>query len=128
MFHIDQRSALPIYEQILQIVETMIINGALLKNEQLPSVRSVASQLAVNPNTIQKAYGLLEERGIIYSRPGRGSFVAVDAQDLQARCVPQAMAALDAAVDALLELKVSSQEIIGRVEARCHNEEGGDRP
>ena len=73
MFRINQRSAQPIYEQILENVETLIINGVLLKDEQLPSVRSVARDLAVNPNTIQKAYGLLEERGIIYSRPGRGS-------------------------------------------------------
>ena len=65
MFRINQRSAQPIYEQILENVETLIISGALLKDEQLPSVRSVAKDLAVNPNTIQKAYGLLEERGII---------------------------------------------------------------
>ena len=71
MFRINQRSAQPIYEQILENVETLIISGVLLKDEQLPSVRSVARDLAVNPNTIQKAYGLLEERGIIYSRPGR---------------------------------------------------------
>lgn len=128
MFRIDQRSALPIYEQILQSIETMIVSGALLKNEQLPSVRSVANDLAVNPNTIQKAYGLLEERGIIYSRPGSGSFVAVDASDLQARRIPQAMSGLDAAVDALLALKVTTKEIISRVETRCTQyNEGGDK-
>lgn len=129
MFCIDQRSSLPIYEQILQSVETMIVSGALLKNEQLPSVRSVANDLAVNPNTIQKAYGLLEERGIIYSRPGRGSFVAVDADDLQKRRIPQAMTDLDDAVDALLALKVTTKEIISRVESRfTQYNEGGEQP
>lgn len=129
MFRIDQRSSLPIYEQILQSVETMIVSGALLKNEQLPSVRSVANDLAVNPNTIQKAYGLLEERGIIYSRPGHGSFVAVDADDLQKRRIPQAMADLDDAVDALLALKVTTKEIISRVESRfTQYNEGGEQP
>ena len=128
MFRIDQRSALPIYEQILQSIEAMIVSGALLKNEQLPSVRSVANDLAVNPNTIQMAYGLLEERGIIYSRPGRGRFVAVEASDLQARRIPQAMSGLDAAVDALLALKVTTKEIISRVETRCTQyNEGGDK-
>lgn len=129
MFRIDKRSSLPIYEQILQSVETMIVSGALLKNEQLPSVRSVANDLAVNPNTIQKAYGLLEERGIIYSRPGRGSFVTVDADDLQKRRIPQAMADLDDAVDALLALKVTTKEIISRVESRfTQYNEGGEQP
>lgn len=129
MFRIDQRSSLPIYEQILQSVETMIVSGALLKNEQLPSVRSVANDLAVNPNTIQKAYGLLEERGIIYSRPGSGSFVAVDADDLQKRRIPQAMADLDDAVDTLLALKVTTKEIISRVESRfTQYNEGGEQP
>ena len=128
MFRIDQRSALPIYEQILQSIEAMIVSGALLKNEQMPSVSSVAKDMAVNPNTIQKAYGLLEERGIIYSRTGRKSFVAVDARDVQARRIPQAMSGLDAAVDALLALKVTTKEIISRVETRCTQyNEGGDK-
>lgn len=127
MFRIDQRSSLPIYEQILQSIETMIVSGALLKNEQLPSVRSVANDLAVNPNTIQKAYGLLEERGIIYSRPGRGCFVAVNASDLQARHIPKAMADLDEAVDVLLALRVTTGEIINRVQTRfTQYNEGGE--
>ena len=122
MFRINQRSAQPIYEQILENVETLIISGVLLKDEQLPSVRSVARDLAVNPNTIQKAYGLLEERGIIYSRPGRGSFVAVDAGDLQ---LPQAFAQLDAAVDGLRALAVPLDDVLARVRARFQ-EKGGD--
>ena len=108
MFRINQRSAQPIYEQILENVETLIISGVLLKDEQLPSVRSVARDLAVNPNTIQKAYGLLEERGIIDSRPGRGSVVAVDA-----------------AVDGLRALAVPLDDVLARVRARFQ-EKGGD--
>lgn len=126
MFRINQRSAQPIYEQILENVETLIISGALLKDEQLPSVRAVAKDLAVNPNTIQKAYGLLEERGIIYSRPGRGSFVAVDAGDLQSRRLPQAFAQLDAAVDGLVALAVPLDDMLTRVRTRFQEKEGGD--
>ena len=125
MFRINQRSAQPIYEQILENVETLIISGVLLKDEQLPSVRSVARDLAVNPNTIQKAYGLLEERGIIYSRPGRGSFVAVDAGDPQCQRLPQAFAQLDAAVDGLRALAVPLDDVLARVRARFQ-EKGGD--
>lgn len=118
MFRINQRSAQPIYEQILESVEQLIISGVLLKDEQLPSVRAVAKDLAVNPNTIQKAYGLLEERGIIYSRPGRGSFVAVAAEDLQGRRLPAAYSQLDAAVDALRVLGVPDEEILAHIAAR----------
>lgn len=127
MFRINQRSAQPIYEQILENVETLIISGALLKDEQLPSVRSVAKDLAVNPNTIQKAYGLLEERGIIYSRPGRGSFVAVDGSEVKNQRLPQAFAQLDQAVDNLVELYVSLDDILARVTARFETQkEGGE--
>ena len=128
MFRINQRSAQPIYEQILENIENLIISGALLKDEQLPSVRSVAKDLAVNPNTIQKAYGLLEERGIIYSRPGRGSFVAVDGSELKEQRLPQAFTQLDQAVDVLNELYVSLDDILARVTTRFQSEkEGGER-
>lgn len=127
MFRINQRSTQPIYEQILESVETLILNGALLKDEQLPSVRAVAKDLAVNPNTIQKAYGLLEERGIIYSRPGRGSFVAVEAQDLQDRRLPAAYTQLDAACDALRTLGVPLEDILAHIRARYESPEGGEQ-
>lgn len=128
MFRINQRSAQPIYEQILENVENLIISGALLKDEQLPSVRSVAKDLAVNPNTIQKAYGLLEERGIIYSRPGRGSFVAVDGSELKEQRLPQAFSQLDQAVDVLKELYISLDDILARVTTRFQSEkEGGEK-
>lgn len=125
MFHINQRSPKPIYEQIVESVETLIISGALTKDEQVPSVRAVAKDLAVNPNTIQKAYGLLEERGIIYSRPGRGSFVAVDATDLQSRRLPQAYERLDAAVDTLIALTVPLGDLLARVTARYERHDKG---
>lgn len=127
MFRINQRSAQPIYEQLVENIEQLILTGALLKDEKLPSVRSVANDLAVNPNTIQKAYALLEERGITYSQPGRGSFVALDEADLRARRLPQAMAQLDTAVDNLRLLAVPVEDITERVRRRMEGlEEGGE--
>ncbi|MEE0435121.1 MAG: GntR family transcriptional regulator [Peptococcaceae bacterium] len=125
MFRINQRSPKPIYEQIVDSVENLIISGALVKDEQVPSVRAVAKDLAVNPNTIQKAYGLLEERGIIYSRPGRGSFVAVDAADLQSRRLPQAYERLNVAIDTLLALKVPLREVLSYVKERYERSQKG---
>ena len=75
MFDIDVKSRVPIYEQIIENVKRLIIQGVLLPEEKLPSVRSLAQDLTINPNTIQKAYRELEREGYVVSRPGKGSFV-----------------------------------------------------
>ncbi|KWX80133.1 MULTISPECIES: GntR family transcriptional regulator [Paenibacillus] len=76
MFELDVRSRKPIYEQLNDKVKELIMHGILRADEQLPSVRTLSSQLTVNPNTIQKAYRELEREGYIYSLQGKGSFVA----------------------------------------------------
>ena len=75
MFDIDVKSRVPIYEQITENVKRLVIQGVLMPDEQLPSVRSLAQELTINPNTIQKAYRELEREGYVISRPGKGSFV-----------------------------------------------------
>lgn len=85
MLRIDYKSGLPIYDQIYRGIVKMAAAGAFGGDGQLPSVRSVAQELGVNPNTVQKAYGLLERDGVICSLPGKGSFLtgeqtAVDKQ------------------------------------------------
>lgn len=76
MFSIDLTSRIPIYEQIYSKIIDLAISGTLKEHSQLPSVRSLAKDMRVNPNTVAKAYQELERRGIIYSVPGRGSFIA----------------------------------------------------
>lgn len=73
---IDLKDRRPIYEQLIDQIMELVLHGVMQAGEQLPSVRSLAGELAINPNTIQKAYAELERRGIIYSVPGRGSFVS----------------------------------------------------
>jgi GntR family transcriptional regulator len=75
MFELDLRSRKPIYEQLVDKMKELIINEVLKPDEQLPSVRQMAQQLTINPNTIQKAYRELETQGFIYSLKGKGSFV-----------------------------------------------------
>jgi GntR family transcriptional regulator len=75
MIVIDYHDKRPIYEQVIERFQMLILNGALEPDEQLPSVRSLAVDLSINPNTIQRAYGELERRGLIYSIKGRGNFV-----------------------------------------------------
>ncbi|MBP2239575.1 GntR family transcriptional regulator [Cytobacillus eiseniae] len=76
MFELDIRSRKPIYEQLVEKLKELIITEVLKTDEQLPSVRLLAQQLTINPNTIQKAYRELEVQGYIYSIKGKGSFVS----------------------------------------------------
>jgi len=79
MFQVDAMSRIPVYEQIVEQMERFILAGIMNPNDKLPSVRNLSVELAINPNTIQKSYTELDRRGVIYSVPGRGSFVAADA-------------------------------------------------
>ena len=76
MITIDYHSKLPLYEQIAGRFQALILRGALPPGSQMPSVRSLAMELSINPNTIQKAFSLLETQGYIYPVKGRGNFVA----------------------------------------------------
>lgn len=82
MITVDLRSRVPIYEQIVESVRSAILQGLIKPDEQLPAVRKLAVELAINPNTIQKAYSILEQQHIVYSLPGRGSFVSSDTSAL----------------------------------------------
>ena len=76
MIVIDYQNRRPIYEQIVERFQTLIITGAMKPDSQMPSVRSLAVDLSINPNTIQKAYSVLEQEGYIYPVKGRGNFVS----------------------------------------------------
>ena len=76
MISLNYRDSRPIYEQIKDGLRKLIVTGALRTGEKLPSVRALATQLSINPNTIQRAYNELEGKGYIYSVPGKGSFAA----------------------------------------------------
>lgn len=75
LIELDLRSRQPIYEQLVEKLKQLIIHRILKQDEQLPSIRALAQQLSINPNTIQKAYRELEAQGYIYSVKGKGSFV-----------------------------------------------------
>jgi GntR family transcriptional regulator len=83
LIQISYRDPRPIYEQVKDGFRTLILTGAMRPDERMPSVRELATQLAINPNTIQRAYRELEQEGCICSVPGKGSFVA-DARDTAA--------------------------------------------
>lgn len=76
MIVLDYRDSRPLYQQVKDSLRRMMLTGLLEPDEKLPSVRSLATQLAINTNTIQRAYAELEAEGYIYSVTGRGSFVS----------------------------------------------------
>ena len=76
MISLNYRDSRPIYEQIRDGFKKLIVTGAVGPNEKLPSVRTLATQLSINPNTIQRAYNELESQGYTYSVPGKGSFAS----------------------------------------------------
>lgn len=76
MIILDMQDKRPLYEQVVERFKELISRGIIVADEKLPSVRQLAIELSINPNTIQRAYGELERNGFIYSVKGRGNFVA----------------------------------------------------
>lgn len=126
MISIDIRSRVPIYEQLIEGIKMQIINGVLEKDEQLPSVRQLAQELTINPNTIQKAYRELERDGLIYSVRGKGSFVNDVEDNIHKERIDILKEELDKIVQELLFLGLSKEEIISRINANG-KEDSDDR-
>ncbi|GAA6384107.1 GntR family transcriptional regulator [Clostridium sp. DFI.5.61] len=120
MLNLDYRDARPIYEQVRDNLRRLMVSGAIQEGEKLPSVRSLASNLAINPNTIQRAYESLEAEGYVYSIPGKGSFAAprtgVD-EERRDRLLGQ----FDSLTAELLYLGVTRDRLIARI-----REKGGE--
>ena len=76
MIILDYRDTRPLYEQIVDKFQMLILSGALEPNSRMPSVRSLAVELSINPNTIQRAYSELERNGFLYTVKGKGNYVA----------------------------------------------------
>lgn len=104
MLHIDYRDSRPIYEQIADGFSRLVLCGALAPEEQMPSVRQLAIELAVNPNTIQKAYSELERRGVIYVVKGRGNFVRENGNMLRMQRLEVLQAQVAACIEEAREL------------------------
>lgn len=115
MIQLNYRDSKPIYEQIKDGFRKLIISNSLSANEKLPSVRELASGLAINPNTIQKAYRELESEGYIYTVAGKGTFVAEHREVVDTRA-QKLLAEFDEVVEELYFLSVQKKELIERVE------------
>ena len=115
MIHLDYRDSRPIYEQVKDSLRRLMVTGVLAPGDKLPSVRSMATQLSINPNTIQRAYRQLEMEGWIATVPGKGCFVCgCPANDPQQEL--KCLNTLEETVQRLLAMGYTRQELIQKIE------------
>lgn len=109
MFDIRLEGKAPIYEQLVSGIARLISSGQLAADEKLPAVREVAKQMGINPNTVQKSYALLEQSGLIYSIPAKGSYVA-SSTDTAAALRADAAKQLETALETARQSGVTREE------------------
>ena len=109
MLHLDYRDSRPIHQQVRDGLRRLMVTGVLQPGDQLPSVRKLATELAINPNTIQRAMAQLEAEGFVYTVSGRGSFVAEDG-DQNHRRMAELTESLRDTVEELRQLGMTEQQ------------------
>jgi GntR family transcriptional regulator len=124
VFELDFRSRAPIYEQLVEKFKQLIISQVLKPDQQLPSVRTLAGDLTVNPNTIQKAYRELEYQGYIYSLPGKGHFVLAVVPKQQTAQLSKLQQELLRIVSELKFLGMSEENIISLIKGSSPDKGG----
>lgn len=125
MISLNYRDARPIYEQVKDGLRRLVVTGAILPGDKLPSVRSLASSLAINPNTIQRAYEALEGEGYLYSVAGKGSFAAEQKNVDEGRRA-KLLSRFDEAAAELMFLGMTVSELAERLNRKKNEEENGE--
>ena len=126
LINLNYRDSRPIYAQIKDGLRKLIITGALSPGEKLPSVRELASELAINPNTIQRAYRELEGEGYINTAAGKGSFAA-EPQELSGKGRVFDFKAFDEAAEELIYLGCGAGELKERLDRLYSETEGKEK-
>ena len=114
MVHLDYRDVRPIYAQIISNIKEQITAGILHTGDRLPSVRELASQLTINPNTIQRAYRALEAEGWIVTVPGKGCFVSANSS-CQEQEQKRLLEIFDETCAGLKALGMTAEELAARI-------------
>lgn len=114
MIQLNHRDVRPIYEQVKDQLRMLVITGAIKSDEKLPSVRDLAQNLAINPNTIQRAYRELEREGYIYTISGKGSFASV-CHEIDKKRTEELLEKFDEVTGELLYLNYSSDALTDRI-------------
>lgn len=123
MILIDYKDSRPIYEQVVDKFRQLILNGVLKYEDKMPSIRTLAMELSINPNTIQRAYGELERQGYIYTVKGRGNFVS-EAARLKEDYKREVFLQLDEVCDTAFKVGITGGELADHIKSR--EEKRGD--
>ena len=114
MIQLNYRDSRPIYEQIKDGIKQLIYTESLCADDKLPSVRELASKLAINPNTISRAYKELEQEGVIYSLSGKGTFINGEFQGKEEK-TKELLVTFDEIIKELYQFDVTPEELTERI-------------
>lgn len=111
LINLDYQNRKPIYEQIVSAIEEYVALGILKSKEQIPSIRELASNLGINPNTVKKAYDMLEHRNIINTISTKGTFISDKTDQVLEMKKNEELERLDKQLDLLLNLGISKKDL-----------------
>jgi GntR family transcriptional regulator len=110
IFHLNQSSGIPLYLQLIEQVKHAVETGALREGDQLPTIRKVAEDLVMNPNTVVRAYRELEHEGVLELKHGSGAYIK-ESTGSRARVMRKAQSVVESTIDRLASLGLTEDEI-----------------
>lgn len=115
IINLDYQSRIPIYEQIVLEIERYVALGILKPEEQIPPIREMATELGINPNTVKKAYSILETKGVIVTISTKGTYIAYDTKKIVDEKINSKISELKNIIGELEKLGISKDEIIKEI-------------
>lgn len=113
--NIDYQTRTPIYEQIVRSIESFVTLNLIKPSDQIPSIRDLAYNLGVNPNTVKKAYDILEQKGIIITKSTKGTFIADDISNAKEQKIKEIVQDLNLKINELKSYGLTFDEIIKKL-------------
>lgn len=115
MINLDYQSRKPIYEQIVQEIERLVALDILKPEEQIPSIREMAATLGINPNTVKKAYSILEQRGVIVTLSTKGTFVTLKTEKVLNKKIEEKIAEIKKQIKEIEKYGLTKKKIIEKI-------------
>lgn len=123
---IDFNAAYPIYEQVIEEIKKELVRGDLRAGDKLPSQRKLAKEIDVNPNTVQRAYREMEQRGLVETKRGRGTFIKDDEKVMIEIKKDMAESAVKEFIDEMISLGFNRENIIKKINDNLKRREGNE--
>lgn len=115
LISLDYQSRTPIYEQIVLEIERYVALGILKTEDQLPSIRELATDLGINPNTVKKAYSILESKGVIVTLSTKGTFISIHTEKVTQEKIESKISEIKNIIGELEKLGLTKEEILKKI-------------